>query len=79
MKFNKEQAIIESMLFAAGREVSVKEIMNILELGAEDINKIVMNMKSLELSMKWQQLQIILTKMFLIYTVIGLFPKFQIK
>ena len=46
MKFSKEQAIIESMLFAAGREVSVKEIMNILELGAEDIDKIIMNMKT---------------------------------
>ena len=39
MKLSKEQAIIESMLFAAGREVSVKELMNVLELGAEDIDK----------------------------------------
>ena len=46
MKFSKEQAIIESMLFAAGREVSVKEIMNILELGREDIDKIIMNIKT---------------------------------
>ena len=46
MKFSKEQAIIESMLFAAGREVDVKEIMNILELGSEDIDKIIMNMKT---------------------------------
>ena len=46
MKFSKEQAIIESMLFAAGREVSVKELMNVLELGAEDIDKIILNMKS---------------------------------
>ncbi len=46
MKFSKEQAIIESMLFAAGREVSVKEIMNILELGAEDIDRIIMSMKT---------------------------------
>lgn len=46
MKFSKEQAIIESMLFAAGREVSVTEIMNILELGAEDIDKIIMSMKA---------------------------------
>ena len=34
------------MLFAAGREVSVKEIMNILELGREDIDKIIMNIKT---------------------------------
>ena len=46
MGFSKEQAIIESMLFAAGREVSVKEIMNILEIGAEDIDKIILNMKN---------------------------------
>ena len=46
MNFSKEQAIIESMLFAAGREVSVKEIMNILELGREDIDKIIMNIKT---------------------------------
>lgn len=46
MEFSKEQAIIEAMLFAVGREVSVKEIMNILELGAEDIDKIILNMKT---------------------------------
>jgi segregation and condensation protein B len=46
MKFSKEQSIIESMLFAAGREVSTKEIMNVLELGAEDIDKIILNMKA---------------------------------
>lgn len=46
MEFSKEESIIEAMLFAAGREVSVKEIMNALELGAEDIDKIVLKMKS---------------------------------
>lgn len=46
MKFSKEQSIIEAMLFAAGREVSVKELMNVLELGAEDIDKIILNMKA---------------------------------
>lgn len=45
MKFSKEQAIIESMLFAAGREVSIKELTNILEISSEDIEKIMMNMK----------------------------------
>lgn len=46
MEFSKEQAIIEAMLFAAGREVNVKEFMNVLELGAEDIDKIILNMKT---------------------------------
>ncbi len=46
MKLSQKQAIIESMLFAAGREVSVKELMNVLELGAEDIDKIIVNLKS---------------------------------
>ena len=43
MEFSKEQSIIEAMLFAAGREVSVKELTNALELGAEDIDKIVLS------------------------------------
>ena len=46
MSFSKEESIIEAMLFAAGREVSVKEITNVIELGAEDIDRIIMNMKS---------------------------------
>ena len=46
MEFSKEQAIIESMLFAAGREVSVKEFMNIFEISSEDIDKIILNMKN---------------------------------
>ena len=46
MEYSKEQSIIEAMLFAAGREVSVKEIMNVLEIGAEDIDKIILNMKA---------------------------------
>ena len=45
MGLHKEQAIIEAMLFAAGREVETKEIMNVLEIGAEDIDKIMNNMK----------------------------------
>ena len=44
MEFSKEESIIEAMLFAAGREVNVKEIMNVLELGAEDIDKIILKM-----------------------------------
>lgn len=46
MELSKEQSIIEAMLFAAGREVKVKELMNVLELGAEDIDKIILNMKT---------------------------------
>lgn len=46
MKFSKEESIIEAMLFAAGREVKVKELMNVLELSAEDIDKIVLKMKT---------------------------------
>lgn len=45
MGFSKEESIIESMLFAAGREVQVKEIMNVLELSAEDIDRIVLKLK----------------------------------
>ena len=33
------------MLFSTGREVKIKEIMNALELGSEDIEKIMQNMK----------------------------------
>ncbi len=45
MDLKKEQAIIEAMLFSSGREVTIKEIMNILEIGSEDIEKIMQNMK----------------------------------
>lgn len=45
MDLKKEQAIIEAMLFSSGREVSIKEIMNVLEIGSEDIEKIMQNMK----------------------------------
>ncbi len=45
MELKKEQAIIEAMLFSSGKEVSIKDIMNILELGSEDIEKIMQNMK----------------------------------
>ena len=46
MDLEKAQAIIEAMLFAAGREVKIKEIMNVLEIGSEDIDKIMQNMKT---------------------------------
>ena len=46
LEASKEQSIIESMLFAAGREVKVKEITNILEISAEDVDKIMMSLKN---------------------------------
>lgn len=46
MEFRKEQRIIEAILFSAGREVSSKEIMNVLEISEEDIEKIIQNMKT---------------------------------
>ena len=46
MGLSKEESIIEAMLFSAGREVGVKEIMNVLELSAEDIDKIILKMKA---------------------------------
>lgn len=45
MNLVKEQAIIEAMLFSTGREIKIKEIMNALELGSEDIEKIMQHMK----------------------------------
>lgn len=46
MDLIKAQAIIEAMLFSTGREVKIKEIMNVLEIGSEDIDKIMKNMKA---------------------------------
>ena len=46
MEFSKEQRIIEAILFSAGREVSSKELMNVLEITEEDIEKVIQNMKS---------------------------------
>ena len=46
MSFSKEQSIIEAMLFAAGREVNITEFMNVLELSKDDIDKIILNLKS---------------------------------
>ena len=45
MDLEKAQAIIEAMLFSTGREVKIKEIMNVLEIGSEDIDKIIQNLK----------------------------------
>ena len=45
MDIKKQQAIIEAMLFSSGREVTTKEIMNALEIGAEDIEKVMQTIK----------------------------------
>ena len=45
MDVKKQQAIIEAMLFSSGREVTTKEIMNTLEIGAEDIEKVMQTIK----------------------------------
>lgn len=41
MEIEKLKSIIEAMLFAAGREVKQEEIMSVLELGADDLEKVV--------------------------------------
>lgn len=41
MEIEKLKSIIEAMLFAAGREVKQEEIMSILEISAEDLERIV--------------------------------------
>lgn len=46
MELSKEQAIIEAMLFATGRELTIKELTNALELSAEDIDRMILNMKA---------------------------------
>lgn len=44
MEIEKAKAIIEAILFAAGREVSTKELMVALELSEEDIHAIMQNL-----------------------------------
>lgn len=46
MDLEKAEAIIEAMLFSTGSIITVKDIMNILELGSEDIEKIMQKMKN---------------------------------
>ena len=45
MEIEKTKAIIEGILFSAGRAVEVKELMAILELSNEDVDAIVQSMK----------------------------------
>ena len=46
MEIEKTKAIIESMLFAAGRPVDIADISNVLEIKVEDIKRIIDNMIS---------------------------------
>jgi segregation and condensation protein B len=45
MEIEKTKAIIEAILFACGREVSIKELVSALEISEEDIISIIENMK----------------------------------
>lgn len=45
MESNKAKGIIESILFAAGREVKINELMAALELSSDEIMNLVENMK----------------------------------
>jgi len=46
MEIEKSKAIIESILFAAGRDVKITEFMSVLELSQEDIINLIDNLKS---------------------------------
>ena len=46
MDIEKSEAIIEAMLFSTGSVITVKDIMNAIELGVEDIDRIMQKMKS---------------------------------
>ena len=46
MDYKKQQGIIESILFAAGRQVEVKELMSATELGRDEITSIIEIMKN---------------------------------
>ncbi len=41
MEIEKAKSVIEAMLFAAGREIKQEEIMSVLEIGSEDLEKII--------------------------------------
>jgi len=58
MENNKSKSIIESILFAAGREVKVSELMSALEMSSEEIIGLVESMK-LEYENEKRGLQII--------------------
>ena len=45
MEIEKNKAIIEAILYSAGREVKMTELMSALELGAKEIANIIESMK----------------------------------
>jgi len=45
METNKKKSVIESILFVAGREVKINELMGALEISAEEVMNLVENMK----------------------------------
>jgi segregation and condensation protein B len=46
MDIEKAEAIIEAMLFSTGSVITIKDIMNVVELGAEDIERIMQKMRT---------------------------------
>lgn len=46
MELEKAESIIEAMLFSTGGIITIKDIMNIVELGSEDIEKIMQKMRA---------------------------------
>jgi len=45
METNKKKSVIESILFVAGREVKINELMGALEISADEVMNLVENMK----------------------------------
>ena len=45
MEIEKIKAIIEAILFAAGRQVTIKELMISLEMPKEDLENIIVSMQ----------------------------------
>lgn len=58
MEINKAKGVIESILFAAGREVKISELMSALELSSDEITNIVESMK-IEYNEKNRGIQIV--------------------
>ena len=46
MDTSETKSIVEAVLFSAGRVVEIKELMSILEMNGEDIDKLIKSMKT---------------------------------
>ena len=46
MNLEKEKAIIEAILFAAGRDVKISEIMSVLEVSTDEVNFVINELKA---------------------------------